>query len=121
MKHKVILIVILALSLFLRSFRTADFLGFWFDQGRDAKLVWDFLYGSHKPFLVGPTTGIEGIFLGPFYYYLITPFYWLGQGDPAYPALALGVITTAAVYMIYRIGRDFFSPAVGLLAAFLYG
>ena len=121
MKTKVILTVILVLSLFLRTFRAADFLGFWFDQGRDAKLIWDFLYGTHKPFLIGPTTGIEGIFLGPFYYYLISPFYWLGQGDPVYPALALAVITTASVYLIYRIGSAYFDPRVGLLAAFLYG
>lgn len=121
MKSKILLIIIISLSLFLRSFRTADFLGFWFDQGRDALVVWDFLWGTHKPFLIGPTTGIEGIFLGPFYYYLIAPFYWLGQGDPVYPSVALAVITTSAVYLIYRIGSAYFDPQVGLLAAFLYG
>src|SRR3989339_1471952 len=80
---KILLIAILALALFLRTYRVADFLGFWFDQGRDAKVVWD-IWHSGKLTLIGPTTGIEGIFLGPFYYYLITPAYILGGGNPVY-------------------------------------
>ena len=83
---KVLLTAILLLALFLRTYRTSDFLGFWFDQGRDAKIVWD-IWHSHKLTLIGPTTGIEGIFLGPFYYYLITPAYILGGGNPVYPAV----------------------------------
>jgi len=120
-KSKWILPVILLLAFFLRAFRPADFLGFWFDQGRDAKIIWNFLYVDHKPFLIGPTTGIEGIFLGPFYYYLLVPFYLLGRGDPVYPALGLAGITTAAVYLVYRLGRDYFDHRTGILAAALYG
>ena len=121
MKSKLPLLIIIALALFLRTYRPADFLGFWFDQGRDALAIWNFLYVDHKPFLIGPTTGIEGIFLGPFYYYLIAPFYLLGRGDPVFPAVGLGLITTAAVFLIYRVTADYFNPKTGLLAAFLYG
>lgn len=120
-KTHIWLLLILLLTLFLRTFRAADFLGFWFDQGRDALEIWNFTHGRRPPFLVGPTTGIEGIFLGPFYYYLITPPYLLGQGNPIYPAVWLALITTFAVFLLYKIGTDFFSPRVGLLAAFLYG
>ncbi len=82
---KFFLLAILAISLFLRTFRTTEYLGFWYDQGRDALIIADLLENK-KWFLIGPTTGIEGIFLGPFYYYFIAPFYLLGNGDPAYPA-----------------------------------
>src|SRR3990167_10509215 len=111
---------ILGAAFALRTYRTADFLGFWYDQGRDALVIWD-LWHKGKFFLIGPTTGIEGIFLGPFYYYLIAPFYLLGRGDPVFPAVGLGLITTAAVFLIYRVTADYFNPKTGLLAAFLYG
>ena len=58
MKSKLPLLIIIALALFLRTYRPADFLGFWFDQGRDALAIWNFLYVDHKPFLIRPTTRI---------------------------------------------------------------
>lgn len=115
---KVLLALILVLALFLRIYRTSDFLGFWFDQGRDAKVVWD-IWHSHKFTLIGPTTGIEGIFLGPFYYYLITPAYILGGGNPVYPAVFLAFLNVIAIYFIYKLGEEYFGPNVGLLAAFI--
>ncbi|MBI2008231.1 glycosyltransferase family 39 protein [Candidatus Amesbacteria bacterium] len=118
MKHKIILAIILGLALFLRVYRTQDFLGFWYDQGRDALVIWDLLH-KHKFFLIGPTTGIEGIFLGPFYYYLTAPAYLLGNGHPVYPAIWLATINVCAIFTLFLIGRRYFSPATGLIAATL--
>ncbi|TSC86000.1 MAG: Uncharacterized protein G01um101416_764 [Microgenomates group bacterium Gr01-1014_16] len=118
MKHKIILAIILGLALFLRVYRTQDFLGFWYDQGRDALVIWDLLQ-KHKFFLIGPTTGIEGIFLGPFYYYFIAPAYLLGNGHPVYPAIWLATINVGAIFTLFLIGRRYFSPATGLIAATL--
>lgn len=118
MKLKIALIIILGLALFLRVYRTQDFLGFWYDQGRDALVIWDLLH-KHKLFLIGPTTGIEGIFLGPFYYYLIAPAYLLGNGSPVYPAIWLAAINIGAIFTLFVIGRRYFSPPIGLLAAAL--
>ena len=55
--------------------------GFYYDQGRDALVIWD-LIKNGKMFLIGPTTGVEGIFLGPGFYYLLAPWYWLGGEIP---------------------------------------
>jgi len=118
MKTKLLLIAILAVALFVRVYRTDTFLGFWYDQGRDALAVWD-LWHNGKLFLIGPTTGIEGIFLGPFFYYLLAPFYILGGGNPVIPAVALAVMNVLGIYIIYRIGKDFFDSTIGLAAAFL--
>jgi len=118
MKHKIILVLILVSAFFLRTYRTQDFLGFWYDQGRDARVVWNLIH-NQKLFLVGPTTGIEGIFLGPFYYYFITPAYFLGQGNPVFPSVFLAGLNVLAIYFLYRIGLEFFSQATGLLTAAL--
>ena len=107
---------ILGAAFALRTYRTADFLGFWYDQGRDALVIWD-LWHKGKFFLIGPTTGIEGIFLGPFYYYLIAPFYLLGRGNPIFPAVWLVIINLAGIYLAYHIGTRFFSRTAGFFAA----
>jgi len=118
MMTKIILILILGLALFLRVYRTQDFLGFWFDQGRDAKVIWEFIHNG-KFFLVGPVTGIAGIFRGPWYYWLITPFYWLGNGNPVWPAVFLSLTTVFAIYLVYKITSRVADSRVGLLAAFI--
>lgn len=115
-----ILGVILAFSAFFRLFRLNSLLGFWYDQGRDALVIWDLIHNG-RFFLIGPVTGIEGIFLGPFYYYLLTPFYFLGKGNPVAVATGIQFINVGAVFLIYLIGKKVFNSKVGLLAAFLYG
>jgi len=113
------LAIILFFSAFLRLYRLDELLGFWFDQGRDALVIWDLLH-YRKFFLIGPVTGIEGIFLGPFYYYLLAPFYWLGEGSPVFAAAGLVWLTVAAIFLLYFLGAKVYNRRVGLLAAFLY-
>jgi 4-amino-4-deoxy-L-arabinose transferase-like glycosyltransferase len=114
------LLIILVGSAFLRLYRLDQLLGFWYDQGRDALVIWDLLH-YRKFFLIGPVTGIEGIFLGPFYYYLLAPLYFLGRGSPVFVAAGLAWLTVAAIFLIYYLGSEVYNKKVGLLAAFLYG
>ncbi|OGC92184.1 hypothetical protein A2899_02205 [Candidatus Amesbacteria bacterium RIFCSPLOWO2_01_FULL_49_25] len=118
MKHKIILAAILGLALFLRVYRTQDFLGFWYDQGRDAKVIWDFIHNG-KFFLVGPVTGISGIFRGPWYYWLITPAYWLGNGNPVWPAVFLSSTTVLAAFLVCHLTTKIAGSRAGLLAVFI--
>ncbi|KKU03470.1 MAG: Glycosyl transferase family 39 [Candidatus Amesbacteria bacterium GW2011_GWB1_47_26] len=113
-----IIFLTLLSAFFLRIYRVSDFLGFWYDQGRDALVIWDLLHKG-KFFLIGPTTGIEGIFLGPFYYYFIAPAYALGRGHPAVAAVFLALVNAAAIYLVYLFGRKYFNQTTGLLAAIL--
>lgn len=115
-----LLFIILFFSAFFRLFRLDQLLGFWYDQGRDALVIWDLLHYK-RFFLIGPVTGIEGIFLGPFYYYLLTPFYFLGKGSPVMAAAGLSWLTVGTTFLIYLLGKKIYSREVGLLSAFLYG
>jgi 4-amino-4-deoxy-L-arabinose transferase-like glycosyltransferase len=116
--YKIVLLVILALAFFVRTYRAAELMGFYYDEGRDALAVWDLLHHG-KYFLIGPTTGIEGIFLGPFYYYLIAPFYFIGNGNPVFPAVWLVFINICAMAVIFMVGKKFFNLGAGLLAVIL--
>ncbi len=109
---------ILVSATFLRVFRTDQVLGFYYDQGRDALVIADLLEKG-KFFLIGPTTGIAGIFRGPFYYYLIAPFYWLGNGNPVYPAIFLALTTVAALVLLYILGKELVDRKTGIIAVTL--
>lgn len=56
---------------------------FTMDQGRDMVDIRQMVV-SHTPRLVGPTTSINGVLLGPFWYYFNLPPFLLGGGDPSY-------------------------------------
>ncbi len=113
-----ILLLVLLSAFFVRAYRLDQLLGFYYDQGRDALVIWD-LWHNHKFFLIGPTTGLAGIFLGPFFYYLIAPFYILGNGDPVWPATFLAFCSTLAIFLLYWLGWKMQSRVGGLIAAIL--
>ena len=113
-----ILGIILALGLFLRIYNIGNLLGFYYDQGRDALAIWN-LWHKGDLFLIGPTTGIAGIFRTPYYYYLIAPFYLLGGGNPVWPSVFLSITTIAASFLAYILGAKIYSKTAGLIAAFI--
>ncbi|MBI2268170.1 MAG: glycosyltransferase family 39 protein [Candidatus Blackburnbacteria bacterium] len=111
-----LLFLVLALGFFFRVYRTDEILGFYYDQGRDGLVIWDFLHKG-KLFLIGPTTGIEGIFRGPWYYWLIAPFYFFGGGDPVWPAVFLAFTTIVATILAYYFGTLISGRLTGFVAA----
>lgn len=113
-----LLAIILIAATYVRVYRTDVILHFFYDQGRDALVIWDFVQNGNF-FLIGPTTGIAGIFRGPFYYYLIAPFYWLGGGDPVYPDVFLALTTVAAIAFMFYILKLFKDRTTGIFAAIL--
>ncbi|CAN5171775.1 hypothetical protein BH11PAT1_BH11PAT1_1260 [soil metagenome] len=58
---------------------------FWYDPARDLLLAWDNL---GKISLIGPTTGIPGIFYGPFWIWFLS-FGLLFSKDPRIPVLVV--------------------------------
>ena len=110
--------IILVISFILRIFRVNEILGFYYDQGRDGLVIWDLIH-SHKFFLIGPTTGLAGVFRGPFYYYLITPFYYLGNGNPVWPSVFLAFLSVCALVLMYCLAREIGGKRMGIIALIL--
>lgn len=111
----VFIFLILVLALFVRVYRINELLGFYFDQGRDALVIWDF-WKHGKLFLIGPTTGIEGVFRGPWYYWVIAPFYILGKGNPVWPSIFLSITTVLAGLLSYNLAKKLAGIWAGLIA-----
>jgi len=123
LSHKLIYLIlslILILALAIRIYNTGTVLGFYYDQGRDALKIWNLL-NKGDFFLLGPTTGIAGIFRGPYYYYLITPFYWISRGDPVLPADFLAFTSVIAIAFLFYLGAKLLNRATGIFAALIAG
>lgn len=114
----ILLIVILLLAAFLRLYRVSDYMVFLGDEGRDVLVVKEILEGNLT--LLGPRASAGDFFTGPIYYYMMTPFLWLWQYDPVGPAIMVGLLGIATVFLIYMVGKQFFNEKTGLIAAALY-
>ena len=118
MYDKIILIFILAIASFYRFYHIMDYMTFLGDEGRDVLIVYKILHGDLT--LLGPTASVGGFFLGPIYYYFMAPFLWLFNYNPVGPAIMVALFGIATVWLIYKVGKEFFGSSVGLIAAGLY-
>jgi len=117
-QKNILLLLILALSAFLRLYRIQDYLTFLGDEGRDVLIVYEILHGHFT--LLGPTASVGGFFLGPIYYYFMTPFLWFFNYNPVGPAVMVALFGVATVWLVYYIGSKFFGTYAGLIASLLY-
>jgi len=117
-KENLLMICILITAACLRLFRIRDYLTFLGDEGRDVLVVYQMLQGDIT--LLGPTASVGGFFLGPMYYYLMTPFLWLFGYDPVGPAVMVALMGVATVWLVYWITSQWFSTRAGIIAASLY-
>lgn len=105
LEYLVFILIIVVAALLRLPLISQGFFAFTFDQGRDllevAKIVLD-----HNLTLIGPTTGLPGIFYGPWWYYFLAPLFLIGQGDPLAITFFFGVIGMATVIFIYLLIRD---------------
>lgn len=115
---QLLLVGILLAATFLRLYRIGDYMTFLGDEGRDVLIVYNILHGKFT--LLGPTASVGGFFLGPIYYYFMAPFLWIFNYDPTGPAVMVGLFGVATVFLVYYVGKEFFSKQAGLIAALLY-
>jgi len=87
------------------------------DQGRDALIVKRIALLQNFP-AIGPPSSIGEVFLGPFYYYLVTPFLWLTRLNPVGLALGVALLSSLGIYIAYRISNKTISP-IGALFFFI--
>lgn len=93
-----------------------DLMAFEMDEGAACILAVRLTHYGLPP-LVGVKTSFH-FYNSPLFIYVIAPAF-LVTTDARFAALVFALLGVAAVYVVYRAGREFFSTAVGLLAAAL--
>ncbi|HVT01003.1 MAG TPA: glycosyltransferase family 39 protein [Patescibacteria group bacterium] len=112
-----ILYLVLILGSFLRiQGALTNSFAFTYDVGRDMLALWDIVY-SHHPVLIGPTTGIPGVFYGPWWYYMLAPFFFIFQGDPQGIAIIMAVFGVLSIILSYFVGKKISGEFLGLAFA----
>lgn len=111
-------ILLFCLAFFLRSYALYRDIVFAYDQGRDAWEVQKILQGNLT--LIGPTTGLSGVFLGPFWFYLLTPLYFFGQGNPMVPAYFFVGLHAASAILLYNLTKKVGGVWAGAIASILF-
>jgi 4-amino-4-deoxy-L-arabinose transferase-like glycosyltransferase len=113
-----LILAIIAAAIFLRFYKIGEFTVFLADQGRDAIIVKRIAAFEHFP-AIGAPTSVGQVFLGPFYYYFIAPWFWLFNFNPV--GLAVGMAVTSIAYLVttYFIVKQFFDKRAAVIATFL--
>ncbi len=119
-KYKIsfLIICILLIAVFMRLYRIEDYMTFLGDEGRDVLVAYNILHGHFT--LLGPTASVGGFYFGPIYYYFMAPALFLANYNPVGPAIMVALIGIATVWLVYKIGREFFGPGTGIIAALFY-
>lgn len=112
-----LLSVILAIGLLLRveGIRTGSF-AFTYDVGRDLLAVSD-IVNNHKIPLIGQTTGLPGLFYGPWWYYLLTIPFILSSGNPSGVLFFIVITGLVTILLGYVLGKMIDGDFLGILIA----
>ncbi|MBI2600829.1 glycosyltransferase [Candidatus Daviesbacteria bacterium] len=113
------LLAILLLAAFLRFYRLNEYMTFLGDEGRDMLIMKKILVELDLP-LIGPSTSVGNIYLGPLYYYMMAIpsfLFWMNPTASAGMNALIGVLT---VYLIYYLAKIWFGRISALTVAFLY-
>lgn len=119
-KYLVILIIfILALSIFLRFYKLQDLLIFGADEEHQTTLAMTIVKDFHVIW-IGVSAANLDFYLGPFWVYFTSFWLFLSKGDPlitGFVASTIGVLTTLLIFLV---GKKLFGIKVGLIASLLY-
>lgn len=116
--YKILLGLIVLVGLWLRVVNLRSWFHFMMDEETIAWKVKPFLT-SGKPFLIGGGTPF-GFHLGPFFYYLSSIPLYFSNLDPIGWGMVAAVFGMMTITAIWLVGKELFSPRIGLIAALLW-
>ena len=113
------LLVILAFALFLRLFKIDGFMTFLGDEGRDVRIVRDIIRDGNLVF-IGPQTSVGNMYLGPLYYYMMTPALLLSNLNPVGPAIMIAFLSVLTILFTWFVARTWFGKVAALVASIFF-
>jgi len=118
-KTLVVLGVILLVGLVMRTYNFEKSFIFAHDQDLYSWIAKDIVVNKHMR-SVGQLTSVDGVFIGPLYYYIMAFTYLLFKMNPISAIIPLTIIGLGTVLSFYIFGKKYFSERVGLTMAFIY-
>lgn len=112
-------IIFIFLGIFLRSYKIFETFNYSHDQDLASWFVRDVVENNHLR-LIGQETSIQGVFIGPLYYYYQIPFYLIAKMDPigaAYASIVIGIFGIVSAYWVFS---KMYGSRAGFISSVLY-
>lgn len=116
----VIFLSILIIHSFFRFYQLGTRSPFGWDQVDNAWAAQNIIVNHKFPLLGFQAKFSSGIFIGPLYYYLIAPFYFLTGLDPVASGIFAGLTSLFTLLVIFVVIRKIFSDEVALIACLIW-
>jgi len=113
--NSILLLIVMLVAVFFRFYNTPNRYGFDIDPTRDG-LVVDYAAKTLQFPLIGPPSGIGPFTFGPWYYYQLILFRIIFPLNFA-PWIYIGILSTIAVFVMYKIGVLLEGKKLGLILA----
>lgn len=115
----ILLLFLLGVGFYLRAVGVfSNSFAFTYDVGRDMLQVQQIAI-YHKIPLIGQTTGLGGLFYGPWWYYILTPPFILTHGNPQGIVFFMVLLGVTAILAGYILGNIVQGKTLGLILATL--
>lgn len=122
MKQKagIFILLIVASSIFFNFYNLEKLTHFGPDQARDAQIMWQIIKDG-KPTLIGPgVVGADSFFLGPLWYYLLVPFYFLSKLNPIGASVFGGLVGVTTTLVIYFLTKKMFGLKMAIIMGIVW-
>src|SRR3990167_11336272 len=114
----ILFLLLVLVGLYLRFWNFENSISFGWDQARDAWKTRALLGG--KWVFDGPRTGVGHFHLGPLWFYLLWPFYYLTGWDPIGAIYLNFFVNIFNFVALFWVTRKVFSDNAALFVTFLY-
>jgi 4-amino-4-deoxy-L-arabinose transferase-like glycosyltransferase len=118
-KILLLFVLLLIVGLGVRCYRPKALTIFLDDQARDVLVAAQIIKEGKIPF-IGPMASIGSLYLGPLFYWAITPFLWLANFNPVGPILLVAILGWLANVVLFFLLAKYFNLRSAFIGAFLY-
>lgn len=115
----IVFLLLLATCVFLRFYEIENRNPFGWDQVNNAWAAKKIVVDHQLPLLGFQAKLNTGIYIGPFYYYLLSPFYFFTNLDPVASGIFAGVTSVFTFLVIFYVIKKLISFNAALVAAFI--
>ena len=116
-KNTLLLLLILVIAASLRLYNLKYSVGFDFDQEYAATFA-NTIINIYPIQMIGQGLSVQGLFMGPWYFYYLVPFFFLTHLNPIGGYIASVILGLLTVIAYYIVGRQVFGEKTALLLAF---
>ena len=118
-KNNYLFVIIFIVGVFLRIYKPLSWLPYGHDQDLAGWIIKDIVFDKHIR-LIGQETTSQGVFIGPLFYYLQIPFFFLTNWQPTGAVILVSLISAFGIFSYYYCFKKMFNEKIGILGSLVY-